>query len=85
MLDFNTDYDRANPLTDEEATLNYLKKIEQGANLEKLKLRKRQTIMEARHDQLLNYVKRETMMSRAGIYLRHNRSTVQFVNQVGSS
>lgn len=83
MLDFNTDYDRENPVTDEEATMNYLKKIEQDANLQKLDLIKQKTERYLKRDTLGFYAKRETVQGRAGLYLNHNASAARASYQVG--
>lgn len=75
MLDFNSDYDRANPVTDEQATLNYLKKIDRVADAEKLKLIQRQTKIHFERDTLRDYAERATILQRGLLYLNHRMTS----------
>lgn len=76
MLDFDTDYDRANPVTDEEATIQYLKTMEQNATTDHDKVNRmiRQTIKHrvGVRDTLAQYVKRDGIRRLAGDLVSHN-------------
>jgi len=82
MLDFNIDYDRANPVTDEEATLNYLKKIEREANIKKLNKIRRATQRFAR-ESFAQYVQAGSMKDRGALYINHRATTNRASYNVG--
>jgi hypothetical protein len=75
MLDFNFDYDRENPVTDEQATMKYLEKIDREANIEKLEMIRRQTMIHFERDTLANYANRRTIVDRAKLYLNHRMTS----------
>ena len=71
MLDFNSDYDRANPITDEVAIRKYLEKIEREAHDERLLMVRRQTMIHLERDTLVDYARRRTIVDMAQNYINH--------------
>lgn len=81
-MDFPSDYDRSNPVTDEEATKIYLEKIEKDADVKKLNLMKQKTVNFLQRDTLGEYAKRQTMSRRTGLYFNHSVSNARASYQV---